>query len=108
MPHGPGCDRQSQITGAGSIFNSLKFYELPEKVRDQASYTPGTISFKHCTIQHNSAGSTWEPRMDILNSFSTAFTSINWEVIVQLTMIGLIIIAGPAVIFLLAARGGDL
>lgn len=46
--------------------------------------------------------------MDILNSFFTAFTSINWEVIAQLSMIGMIIIAGPAVIFLLAARGGDL
>jgi hypothetical protein len=33
---------------------------------------------------------------------------INWEVIAQLTMLGLIVIAGPAVIFVLAFRGGDL
>ncbi len=46
--------------------------------------------------------------MDFLNSFLDAFTSVNWEVIAQLTMIGLIIVSGPVVIFLLAARGGDL
>lgn len=34
--------------------------------------------------------------------------SINWEVIAQLTMLALIVIAGPMVIFLLAARGGDM
>ncbi|MBD2313513.1 photosystem II reaction center protein Ycf12 [Desertifilum sp. FACHB-1129] len=34
--------------------------------------------------------------------------SVNWEVIAQLTMLALIVIAGPVVIFLLAARGGDL
>ncbi|GAB4386295.1 MAG: hypothetical protein Kow00121_52630 [Elainellaceae cyanobacterium] len=33
---------------------------------------------------------------------------INWELIAQLTMLGLIVVAGPAVIFVLAARGGDL
>lgn len=35
-------------------------------------------------------------------------TSLNWEVIVQLTLIGLIMVAGPIVIFVLAFRGGDL
>lgn len=34
--------------------------------------------------------------------------NINWEAIVQLTMLAAIMIAGPVVIFLLAARGGDL
>lgn len=33
---------------------------------------------------------------------------INWEAIAQLTLVGMIMIAGPVVIFLLAARGGDL
>lgn len=33
---------------------------------------------------------------------------VNWEVILQLTMLALIVIAGPAVIFVLAFRGGDL
>jgi hypothetical protein len=46
--------------------------------------------------------------MDFLNSFLSGFGNVNWEVIAQLTMIGLIIVSGPVVIFLLAARGGDL
>ncbi len=39
---------------------------------------------------------------------SDLVTGINWEAIAQLTMVSLIMIAGPVVIFLLAARGGDL
>lgn len=35
-------------------------------------------------------------------------SSINFELIAQLTMLALVVIAGPVVIFLLAARGGDL
>ncbi|AFY59532.1 MULTISPECIES: photosystem II reaction center protein Ycf12/Psb30 [Cyanophyceae] len=35
-------------------------------------------------------------------------SNINFEVIAQLTMIGMIAIAGPVVIFLLAARRGNL
>ncbi len=34
--------------------------------------------------------------------------NLDWTVILQLTFVGLILIAGPVVIFLLAARGGDL
>jgi Photosystem II complex subunit Ycf12 len=34
--------------------------------------------------------------------------NINFEAIAQLTMLALIVIAGPAVIFVLAFRGGDL
>jgi hypothetical protein len=37
-----------------------------------------------------------------------ALANINWEVIFQLTSVGLIILAGPAVIFLLAFRNGNL
>ncbi|MGQ4649421.1 photosystem II reaction center protein Ycf12/Psb30 [Lyngbya aestuarii] len=33
---------------------------------------------------------------------------MNWEVIAQLTMLALIVVAGPAVIFALAALKGDL
>jgi Photosystem II complex subunit Ycf12 len=33
---------------------------------------------------------------------------VNWEAIVQLSMVAAIMISGPIVIFLLAARGGDL
>jgi hypothetical protein len=35
-------------------------------------------------------------------------SNVNWEVIFQLASVGLIIIAGPAVIFVLAFRNGDL
>ncbi|MBD2569471.1 photosystem II reaction center protein Ycf12/Psb30 [Anabaena lutea] len=37
-----------------------------------------------------------------------ALANINWEVVFQLTSVALIIIAGPAVIFLLAFRNGNL
>jgi hypothetical protein len=33
---------------------------------------------------------------------------VNWEAIAQLTLVAMIMIAGPVVIFLLAFRGGDL
>ncbi|MEM6517766.1 MAG: photosystem II reaction center protein Ycf12 [Cyanobacteria bacterium P01_D01_bin.71] len=33
---------------------------------------------------------------------------INIELIAQLTMLAMIVIAGPVIVFLLAARGGDL
>jgi hypothetical protein len=38
----------------------------------------------------------------------SALGGINWEVIAQLTFVALIMLAGPAVIFVLAFRGGDL
>jgi hypothetical protein len=44
-------------------------------------------------------------KMDFLTSL---VGGINWEVIAQLTMLALIVVAGPAVIFVLAFRGGDL
>jgi hypothetical protein len=37
-----------------------------------------------------------------------ALSAINWEVIFQLVFIGLIVISGPIVIFLLAFRNGNL
>jgi Photosystem II complex subunit Ycf12 len=37
-----------------------------------------------------------------------AIANINWEVIFQLVSVGLILIAGPVVIFLLAFRNGNL
>jgi hypothetical protein len=36
------------------------------------------------------------------------FAALNLEPIFQLTFLGLIVIAGPAVVFVLAFRGGDL
>jgi len=42
--------------------------------------------------------------MDFLSSLG----SINWEAILQLVLVALIMIAGPVVIFVLAFRGGDL
>lgn len=35
-------------------------------------------------------------------------SNLNWEVITQLTLVGMIMLAGPIVIFVLAFRGGDL
>ncbi len=46
--------------------------------------------------------------MDFLSDLLGVFGGINFEAIVQLTMLAAIMIAGPVVIFLLAARGGDL
>ncbi|MBE9115500.1 photosystem II reaction center protein Ycf12 [Lusitaniella coriacea LEGE 07157] len=46
--------------------------------------------------------------MNFANDILSVFGSINWEVIFQLTFVALILIAGPAVIVLLALRGGDL
>lgn len=36
------------------------------------------------------------------------FSSIDFVLIAQLTMLAMVVIAGPAVVFLLALRGGDL
>ena len=46
--------------------------------------------------------------MDIFSGLIDGVTSINWEVIAQLTMLALIVIAGPAIIFVLAAVRGNL
>lgn len=46
--------------------------------------------------------------MDILTGLFDGLGNINFEAIVQLAMLALILIAGPAVIFVLALRGGDL
>jgi Photosystem II complex subunit Ycf12 len=43
--------------------------------------------------------------MDFLTSF---LGGINFEAIVQLAFLAMIVIAGPVVIFVLAFRGGDL
>ncbi|NJO40443.1 MAG: photosystem II reaction center protein Ycf12 [Cyanobacteria bacterium CRU_2_1] len=45
---------------------------------------------------------------DLFSGAFSAFGNISWEVIAQLTMLALIVIAGPAVVFVLALRGGDL
>jgi Photosystem II complex subunit Ycf12 len=43
-----------------------------------------------------------------MEAITSVLSSINWEAIAQLTLVGLIMIAGPVVIFVLAFRGGDL
>lgn len=40
--------------------------------------------------------------------FLSGLANINWEVIAQLTLVALIMIAGPVVIFLLYALRGNL
>jgi hypothetical protein len=44
----------------------------------------------------------------VTNFFSGVFGGINFEAIFQLICLAMIVIAGPAVIFVLAFRGGDL
>ncbi|OKH40103.1 photosystem II protein [[Phormidium ambiguum] IAM M-71] len=43
-----------------------------------------------------------------MESIINSVTSINWEVIAQLTLVALIMLAGPAVIVVLASRNGNL
>ena len=43
-----------------------------------------------------------------MDFITNIFSSIDWVLIAQLTMLALIVIAGPVVIFLLALRKGDL
>jgi hypothetical protein len=43
-----------------------------------------------------------------LSFIGNFFGSINWELLAQLTMLALVVIAGPVVIFALAALKGDL
>jgi Photosystem II complex subunit Ycf12 len=50
----------------------------------------------------------WEEREKMFDGIINTFTSINWEVIFQLLSVALIVIAGPAVIFVLAFRNGNL
>ena len=46
--------------------------------------------------------------MDFLSGIIDAVLGINWEVIAQLSMVAMIMIAGPIVVFLLAALRGNL
>lgn len=46
--------------------------------------------------------------MDFISNAFNGIISFNWEPIFQLTVLALIVLAGPAVVFLLALRGGDM
>ena len=46
--------------------------------------------------------------MSFFSDFFNFLGSIDFNIIFQLTCVALIMISGPVVIFLLAARGGDL
>ncbi|MBC6480092.1 MAG: photosystem II reaction center protein Ycf12 [Hormoscilla sp. GM7CHS1pb] len=43
-----------------------------------------------------------------MDSIANIFSNINFELIAQLTMLALVVVSGPVVIVLLAARGGDM
>ena len=43
-----------------------------------------------------------------LDSLFNILSSINFLVIAQLTVLAMVVISGPAIVFLLVARGGDL
>ena len=47
-------------------------------------------------------------KMGFLAGIFDIFSNIDFTVIFQLTFVALIMLSGPAVIFLLALRGGDL
>lgn len=46
--------------------------------------------------------------MDFISGAVDSITAINWEVVAQLSMVGMIMIAGPVVIFVLAALRGNM
>ena len=46
--------------------------------------------------------------MDFLSGIIDSVLGINWEVIAQLSMVAMIALAGPVVVFLLAALRGNL
>jgi hypothetical protein len=46
--------------------------------------------------------------MDFLSGIVDSVLGINWEVVGQLSMVAMILIAGPVVVFLLAALRGNL
>lgn len=46
--------------------------------------------------------------MDVLTDIFSGLSSVNYEAIIQLVLVAAIMISGPVVIFLLAAKGGDL
>ena len=46
--------------------------------------------------------------MELVAGLFSVFGSIDWEVVAQLTMVSLVLIAGPVVIFVLVARRGNL
>ncbi len=43
-----------------------------------------------------------------MEAIGSVLGGINWEAIAQLTLVAMIMLSGPIVIFVLAARGGDL
>ncbi|WP_431522207.1 photosystem II reaction center protein Ycf12/Psb30 [Limnospira fusiformis] len=52
--------------------------------------------------------SLWEVLGGTMDFITNLFSNVNFELIAQLLMLSLIVIAGPVVIVLLAFRGGDL
>jgi hypothetical protein len=46
--------------------------------------------------------------MDMLSGVFDVFGAVNWEVVAQLSMVGLIMVTGPVVIFVLAAVRGNM
>ena len=46
--------------------------------------------------------------MTLVGGIFSFLNAIDFVLIAQLTMLALVVIAGPAIVFLLALRGGDL
>lgn len=45
---------------------------------------------------------------ELMDLLTDLVSGVNWIVVLQLASLALVVISGPLVIFLLAARGGDM
>jgi len=61
-----------------------------------------------CQKGHSTSWVKLGGKMEFLSGVLDGLGNINWEVIAQLVSVGLIMIAGPVVIFVLAFRNGNL
>ena len=46
--------------------------------------------------------------MDFITDLFGGFSNVNFQLIIQVALLAAVVLSGPIVIFLLAAKGGDL
>ena len=46
--------------------------------------------------------------MDFITDFFSGLSGVNYQLIIQVALLAAVVLSGPIVIFLLAAKGGDL
>jgi hypothetical protein len=79
----------------------LEFVKFLKKIGALADKIQG----RYISLDNKLIGAFWENAMEALTSI---VSNVNWEAIVQLTLLAAIMLAGPIVIAVLAFRGGDL